>query len=501
MTSALDDARDRLATISDLSKAGALLAWDERTKMPKGGGEARSEQLATLAKLSHELMVADELAEDLDRAAEELGGEAEDSDSVSLIRVARRETSKARRVPTELRAELTRAASRGEQAWVEAREASDFAAFLPHLERNIELTREYVECFAPYEHPYDVLLDDYEPGMKTADLEPVLASLRDGLRPLLDRLAEAEPPDASCLHGGFPLAGQRDFSERVLAGMPIAPDERRLDETVHPFAVAIAPRDLRITTRLEESYVGTALWAVMHEAGHAMYENGVRADLARTPIGHGLSLGFHESQSRLWENWVGRSLPYLTQILPALRESFPGAFDSVSAEELHRAANRVEPSLIRVEADEATYNLHIILRFELEVGIFTGEIAPADLPDAWNQRMRDYLGVEVPDDAHGIMQDVHWAGGAFGYFPTYSLGNVIAGQLWDLINADMPDVEERIGRGELTPLRDWLREHLHTHAAKFEPAEMIHKLTGGPLDSGPLLRQLEAKYSAVYDLS
>jgi carboxypeptidase Taq len=498
MPTALEAARKRLETIGDLSRASALLAWDERTKMPKGGGAARANQLATLARVSHELATSDELLELLESASAELEGEPDDSDDRCLVRVALRDAHKARRIPTELRTEMARASSEGEQAWVEAREDSDYAAFLPHLERNVSLARRYVECFAPYEHPYDPLLDDYEPRMRTAELEPVLGALRDGLRPLLQRLDGAEPPPAECLHGAFPLERQREFAERVLAGMPIAPDERRLDETVHPFAVAIAPSDLRITTRFDPTYVGTALWAVMHEAGHAMYENGVRPELARTPLGHGLSLGFHESQSRLWENWVGRSLPYLTHALPLLRAVFPDAFGSVSAEVLYRAANRVEPSLIRVEADEATYNLHIILRFELEVGMLTGEIELSDLPEAWNARMRDYLGVEVPDDANGVLQDVHWAGGAFGYFPTYALGNVIAGQLWELIGEDLPELSEDIARGELTPLRDWLRENLHTHGAKFEPAEMIRRLTGGSLDPSPLLAQLEEKYARVY---
>ncbi len=498
MPSALEDLRNRFETISDLERAGALVFWDERTKMPPGGAEPRSEMLATLARISHELVVSDELAEVVERAAAETNGADPDSDDARLVRVATRDTAKARRVPTELRAELTRAGSAGEQAWVKAREASDFAAFLPYLERNIELARVYVECFAPYDHPYDPLLDDYEPGMRTAQLEPVLAALRDGLQPLLERLGAADGPDASCLHGSFPLDAQGELARRVLDAMPIDPDERRLDETVHPFATAIAPTDLRITTRYDETYVGTAIWAVMHEAGHAMYENGIPERLARGPLGHGLSLGFHESQSRLWENWVGRSRPFLGHLLPTLSDVFRDAFGSVDADQLHRAANRVEPSLIRVEADEATYNLHIILRFELEVGLFSGQLEPAELPEAWNSRMREYLGVEVPDDAHGVLQDVHWGGGAFGYFPTYALGNVIAGQLWELAEADLPDLHEQVGRGALQPLRDWLRERLHSHGAKYEPAEMIERLTGGPLDAAPLLRQLEAKYAEVY---
>ena len=497
----MEELSERLATISDLGRAGVLLFWDERTKMPPGGAANRAEQLATLARLGHELLVSDELAELIGRAAGEVGDESYESDAASVVRVARRDGEKARRVPAELRADLTRAASLAERAWVTAREESDFTALLPHLERNVELRRRYVECFAPYDHPYDVLLDDYEPGMKTAQLEPLLAELRDGLRPLLERIAAAEQVDGACLHGTFPSAGQRRLSDLLLAELPLPESERRLDETVHPFAAAIAPTDLRITTRFDEGYVGTVLWSLIHEAGHAMYENGIAPELGRSPLGSGLSLGFHESQSRLWENWVGRSLPYLEHLLPTLREVFPDAFSQVEAAQLHRAANRVEPSLIRVEADEATYNLHIILRFEIEVALFSGELEPRDLPQAWNERMRSYLGVEVPDDARGVLQDVHWAGGAFGYFPTYALGNVIAGQLWDLIVEELPDLHEQLGRGELVPLREWLRERLHRHGAKFEPAEMIERLTGGPLDSAPLLRQLEEKYVEVYGLN
>ena len=497
----LEELRQRLGRISDLAKAGALLFWDERTKMPPGGAEARAEQVATLARLGHELLISDELAGLIERAGDELAGADPDSDEARLVKVARRETGKARRVPSDLRAEITRTSSLAERAWVNARRDSDFAAFRPHLERNVELARRYVECFAPHEHPYDPLLDDYEPGMTTAELEPVLASLRDGLQPLVERLADEEPPDDACLHGPFPVARQRELCAGVLAALPLAEDQRRLDDTVHPFAAAISPTDLRITTRYDEGYLGTALWSVLHEAGHAMYENGVAPELARSPLGHGLSLGFHESQSRLWENWVGRSRPFLGHLLPAIAAAFPDALGDVDAEALYRAANRVRPSLIRVEADEATYNLHIVVRFELEVAMFTGELEVRDLPEAWNSRMRDYLGVEVTDDASGVLQDVHWAGAAFGYFPTYALGNVIAGQLWELIAVDLPEIDEQLARGELAPLREWLRERLHRHGAKFEPAEMIERLTGGPLDTAPLLRQLDAKYAAVYALA
>ncbi len=496
MPSALDELKARLGRIADLDRAAALLAWDERTGMPPGGAQARAEQLATLAELGHELTVSDELAELIERAAGEVEGLPYESDEASLVRVARRDVERARRVPTELSGELARAASLAENAWVRARAESDFAAFRPYLERNVELRRRYAECFAPYEHPYDPLLDDYEPGLTTAELEPVLARLRDGLRPLVERYAGAGEDD-SFLRGEFPADRQRALVERILASLPIPADERRLDPTPHPFLTAIAPTDLRITTRYDEDNLSMSVWSLLHECGHAIYENGIPHELSRTPLGRAVSLAFHESQSRMLENWVGRSRPYLAYLLPLMREAFPEQLGDIGLDRLYRAANRVERSLIRVDADEVTYNLHIILRFELEVALVRGELEVAELPDAWNQRMWDYLGVEVPDDASGVLQDVHWAAGAFGYFPTYALGNVIAGQLWELIRRELPDLDEQLERGELAPLRDWLRERLHRHGARFEPAEMVERLVGGGLDPAPLLAQLEARQAEV----
>jgi carboxypeptidase Taq len=274
-----------------------------------------------------------------------------------------------------------------------------------------------------------------------------------------------------------------------------------MDTTVHPFATAIATTDLRLTTRYDETYIGSALWSALHEAGHGIYESGIDAGLGRTLLCRPVSLGFHESQSRMWENWVGRGRPYLTWLAPRLRAAFPEQFGGVDAEGLYRAANRVVPSLIRMEADELTYNLHIVLRFELELEIFDGALGLDELPEAWNARMREYLGIEVPDDRHGVLQDVHWAEGAFGYFPTYSLGNVIAAQVWDLTSETLPDLSEQLGHGELQPLRDWLRERLYRHGAKFTPAEMIERLLGGPLSAEPLLRHLGGKMGEIYGLA
>ncbi len=488
----------RFGEISDLGRARALLAWDERTMMPAGGADSRAEQLATLTRVRHERLTDPELG----RLIDELRPWAEqldyDSDEAAMVRAAGREWDKAIRVPAELRAEIARAASRGEHAWVEARERSDYSLFLPHLERNVELSRRYAECFDEVEHPYDALLDDYEPEATTAQVRPVLEALREGLRPLVEALPADGGADGSPLRGGFPIADQERFVAALAAELPLGEGAWRLDSTVHPFAVAIATTDIRLTTRYDEGYLGTALWSVLHEAGHGLYENGFDPRLSRTPLCRPPSLGFHESQSRLWENWVGRERPFLAWLAPRLAEAFPERLGGVDGDALYRAANVMRPSLIRVEADELTYNLHIALRFELELAIFEGRVELAELPEAWNARMAEYLGVEVPDDAHGVLQDVHWAGGAFGYFPTYAIGNVLAGQIWAIARAALPDLDAELARGELRPLREWLGERVYRDAGKFTPTEMIERVCGGPLSVEPFLDHMRAKLRDLY---
>jgi carboxypeptidase Taq len=329
-------------------------------------------------------------------------------------------------------------------------------------------------------------------------MQALLGDLRDGLRPLLEAVLAANQVDDSPLYGSFSLSAQRGLMGEIVAALPLEPGGWRLDESAHPFSISIGEGDLRITTRYNETYIGTALWSVLHEVGHAIYEAGADPELRRTPIGHPASLGFHESQSRLWENWVGRSSAYLEWLHPRLARAFPQRFGTVSPRELYRAGNRVQPSLIRVEADELTYNLHIALRFELELELIEGDLAVADLPEAWNARTADYLGLEVPDDAHGVLQDAHWAGGSFGYFPTYSLGNVIAGQLWELALAELDGLEDEIRAGELEGLRDWLRQRLHRFGAKFMPPELAERVLGGGFEVGPLIRHLERKLGEVY---
>jgi carboxypeptidase Taq len=493
--SAYTELKNRLAEAHDLEQARALLFWDERTMMPSKGLGPRTEQLVTLERLRHEKQTSPEVGRLLEELRSYEEGLPRDSDEASLIRVARRDYEKARRVPTELRAEIARAASLGQHAWREARERSDFASFRPTLEKNVELKLRYSECFEPL-HVYDALLDDYEQGMTTAEAERVLGELKQEIVPLAAAIAErARGVDDSFLRGHFPRDRQEQLLHEIAKGLPIAPDTWRLDVTAHPFASALAITDIRVTTRYDETDCVTALFCLLHEMGHGLYGAGVDPALERTPLSNPDSLALHESQSRLWENNVGRGRPFWRHFLPLLRSAFPDQLANVDAEAMHRAVNKVQPSLIRVEADEVTYNLHVILRFELEQQIFQQKIDVGDLPDAWNARMHEYLGIEVPDDARGLLQDVHWAEGVFGYFPTYSLGNIVSGQVWEALHRALPDLDEQIERGEFLPLREWLREHLHRHGRKFTPAETLERAVGGPMDVRPYLDYLRRKFA------
>ena len=500
--STIDDLRTRLGEIGDLSRAAALLAWDERTMMPPAGGGARSEQLATLAKVRHEMFTNDEVGRLLEAARSEVGeaepGEAsETSINADLVRVVSRDWDKARRVPSELRAEMARAESAGEQAWVDARKASDYSILLPFLERNVELTRRYADCyegFPGFSHPYDPLLDEYEPEMTTEQMRAVLGELREGLVPLV---AEVSEGGEDVLRGEFPEAAQRDLIAEMVGELPFPDGGWRMDPTDHPFAITIGRGDVRLTTRYDEHNLGMAMFSSMHEAGHGLYEAGQDQALERTPLEKPRSLGLHESQSRLWENWVARGRPYLEHLLPRLRERFPERLEGLELEELVRSSNRIERTLIRIEADEVTYNLHILIRFELELEIFDGKLELADLPEAWNARYRDYLGLEVPDDARGVLQDVHWSGGAFGYFPTYSLGNVIAGQLWEAASRDLADLDSQIAAGDMAQLGEWLREHVHRHGRRLSPAQILERAGCAELSVEPLLEHLRGRVAAL----
>ena len=494
----MNELRERLAELADLHNAGQLLGWDQQTMMPPQGAGSRAQSRATLSRLAHELFTSEETGRLLEQGEANLDGSDLDSDEARAIAVARRRYDKARRVPSELVAEMQRAGALGHEAWIDARRRSDFAAFAPYLEHNLELARRYVECFDSYDCAYDVLLDDYESGMKTARVAALFSELRDELAPLVAAAQEhADRAPDSVLHGSFPVDRQRELVAGAIELMGFDRSSWRLDDTVHPFATSVGSGDTRITTRWDETYFASALYGAMHECGHGLYEAGIAEELRRTPLGETESLGLHESQSRMWENMVGRSRQFVAVLAPRVSAAFE---QNVESDELYRAVNRVRPSLIRVEADEATYGLHVILRFELEQELIEGRLAVAELPKAWNARVEQYLGIEVPDDAHGVLQDVHWSGGIFGYFPTYALGNLIAGQLWDTVHSELPDLDDQIAAGDLAGLREWLRERVHRHGAKFGAAELLERVTGAPISVGPFISYLRRKLSDVYGL-
>jgi carboxypeptidase Taq len=494
--------RDHLAEIADLGNTARLLEWDQQTMMPARGGRDRAETLATLRRLSHEKFVADETGRLLDDAQAALDGAPPESDEAALVRVTRRRWEKARRVPSELAAEQARAASLGHEAWIKARQASDFDAFAPYLEHNLELKRRYIDCFESYDCRYDVLLDDFEPGMQSASVSRLFAELKSELIALIETLApHADRADNAFLHGSFPVERQHELVTEVVKLMGFDPAGWRIDTAVHPFATSLGSRDVRITTRWDEGYLPTGLYAAMHECGHGLYDAGVSASLDRTPLGQVDSLGLHESQSRLWENMVGRGRPFANVLAPLIGRIFGGAVAELTPDALYHGVNRVQPSLIRIVADEASYGLHIVLRFELEQDLVEGRLAVRDLPEAWNARVKAYLDLDVPDDASGVLQDVHWSIGAIGYFPTYALGNLIAGQLWERAHADVADLDARLAAGELTGLREWLRENVHRHGSKYTMPELLQRVTGQPIAVAPFVTYLKAKLSDVYGLT
>lgn len=489
--------RERLAELEDLRAASVLLGWDQQTMMPPGGAPQRAEALATLQRFRHELFISDETGRLIDRAQDALGGVDDESDDRYLIRFISRRWKKSRQVPAALAAELTRAGSVGQEAWVDARRRNDFDAFAPYLKHNLELAKRYVDCFDQFDCAYDALLDDYEPDMKAAEVTRLFAQLKGELVPLQAELSRHSVDDA-CLHTEVPVTAQKQLVEDVLALMGFDRSQWRLDDAVHPFATSLGATDVRITTRWDESYFPGALFGAMHECGHGLYEAGIAPSLQRTPLGHGMSLGVHESQSRLWENMVGRGEAFSRVLAPLVSKALG---TEISAGSLFRAVNRTQPSLIRVEADEVTYGLHIILRFELEQELIEERLRVQDVPEAWNARMKDYLGVDVPDDTHGVLQDVHWSSGLMGYFPTYALGNMIAGQLWQRAHQDVPDLEEQIGAGELGGLRSWLVENVHQHGSKFTTSELLERVVGCGIEVEPFVAYLRAKLGKVYEIS
>jgi carboxypeptidase Taq len=491
--------RDILAEISDLSYSAALLDWDQQTYMPPGGAEARGNQLALLKRLVHERATSPNLGKLLDELKPFTASLDPDSDDARLVKVTARGYKKAVRVPTKHVVEFSQATTLGQQAWMEARAKSDFSIFRPHLEKIVALRQEYASFFPNFEHPYDALLDDFEPNMKTADVMAIFDELRPRQVELIKAISGKPQVEDSFLHKPFDEKKQWEFGVEVITKFGYDWNRGRQDKARHPFTTKFSINDVRITTRVAPDFINSMLFGSMHECGHALYGMGVAPELERTGLDDGASFGVHESQSRMWENLVGRSFPFWQYFYPRLQEIFP-QLASVPLEKFYKGINKVQPSFIRVEADEATYNLHIMLRLEMEIALLEGKVAVKDLPGLWNAKMQEYLGVTPPNDAKGVLQDIHWSGGSIGYFSTYALGNLISVQLWEKINQELPDLEEQIRKGQFETLLGWLREKIHRHGAKFEPQELVQKVTDSKIDPAAYLRYLTKKYSEIYDL-
>jgi carboxypeptidase Taq len=499
----------RLVEIQQLSSAAALLGWDQETYMPPGGGLARAEQLATLQGLAHEKLVAPETEQLLlpwinpdTNVVLDAPDEPWDDAARALLREAWRDFRLAKKLPTEFVRRLRRTCSVAQQVWQEARAKDNFCFFLPHLRTIVSLKQEEAQYRGYADSPYDALLDLYEPGLTVSSLRPLFAVLKSRLVSLLQRVLSSDVQlDDALLFQAYDAAGQLEFGRHILMAMGYDFERGRLDLSAHPFTTSFHPNDVRVTTRVHERELPVCLFGCLHEGGHGLYDQGLNPEYYGTPLGESLSLGIHESQSRLWENCIGRSIAFWRGFYPLLQRSFADQLGDVPLERFYAAINRVKPSLIRVEADELTYNLHIMVRFEIEMDLIEGRSRVEDLPDLWRESMQSYLGIAPDRDADGVLQDVHWSLGAFGYFPTYTVGNLFAVQFYEQARRDIAKLEKEIEQGHLTMLTNWLREKIHRWGRQFTADQLARRVTGQPLTPEPFLSYLEAKFGALYRLS
>lgn len=477
-----------------LASAGAVLAWDQETQLPPRGASLRADQLAALSGLVHERRTRPEVQEWL-ATAEADPDLRNDPDASANLREIRRDLDRALKLPGSLVREIAQTAALSQRAWRDAREASDFGSFAPWLEKSFDLARQKALCYRPDAPVYDTLLDEYEPDATAEPLVQIFSELRARLTPLIAEAAPRHARLSTPIDGlTIPVSKQMELNRFVAQRIGFDFEAGRLDVSTHPFCEAIGPGDTRLTTRFDEAHFLDALSSTMHEAGHGMYEQGLPKEAHfGEPLAESASLGIHESQSRLWENFVGRSAPFWSWALPEARRLLGSDLGGASVDDVVRAANRVKPGLVRVEADEVTYNLHVLLRFDLERALLSGDLPVRELPGAWNERMRQDLGLEVPDDRQGCLQDIHWSMGAIGYFPTYTLGNLYAAQFWSAANREVPSLQDAIARGEFAPLLDWLREKIHRHGRRFSAFELCQRATGEPLSVEAFFRYLEGK--------
>lgn len=497
-----DALKAHLEEIHHINMAAALLGWDQQTQMPPGGAGARAAQLSTLAKISHEKFTSGDTAKLLDAAESEISGAHYDSLEASLVRVTREDYQQQIKLPTELVAEISSTTALAHEVWAHARTTNDFASFAPTLEKIFDLMRRSADCIGYSEHPYDALLDQYDHGTTTAQVKSIFDAHKPDLVALIAEVgAVGSRVSDAVLHQEFDIEKQKQFGMEVVKAYGYDFNRGRQDLAVHPFCTHFSRNDVRITTRFSPNWLNPALFGTMHEAGHAMYEQNIGEELEGLPIGGGTSLGVHESQSRMWENMVGRSRGFWTWALPRLKEYFPEQLEGVDVETFYRAINRVQPSLIRVEADEATYNLHIMLRFELETEITAGKLKATDLPKVWNERFEAMFGILPPTDTLGVLQDVHWSMGLFGYFATYALGNLLAAQYFAQAVKQHPQIPNEIEQGKFSTLQHWLNTNIHVHGRKFTTDELTRRITGEGIQSRDYLAYLQTKFRDVYGLT
>lgn len=503
MNSAYTQLLSRIHELHDLEKANALLSWDREVNMPPQGATARIQQMTTLRQLTHRLFTAPEMGDLIAAAAEELAlaGADYDSNPASLVRLLRRQYANESKLTKDYVQRSSKISGEARIAWVKARAQNDFAAFRPWLEQVVGLCQELADLYGYEAEKYDALLDKYETNMKTAEVRAIFTALKQELVPLRAAVQEHETAvDDHLLHQPFDIEKQQEFVRYITAAVGYDYQRGHLGTVVHPFAISFSRDDARITTRWYPHFLSPSLFGGLHESGHALYEQGTHPDLARTPLARGTSLGIHESQSRTFENLVGRNRGFWQAHYPQLQAIFPEQLGGYTAEQFYRAINKVQPSLIRVEADELTYNFHIILRFELEQAMLNGDLAVADLPTAWNDTMQSLLGVVPPTDTLGCLQDVHWTRPGFGYFPTYALGNLYAAQFYETAVSQHPTLASDLETGNPLPLLDWLRENIHQHGHKFTPGELVQRITGQPLSHAAFMRYATAKFSDLYGL-
>ncbi len=504
MAQAIQALKERLALIHGLHYAGSLMNWEQETFMPEGGAPSRARALGAVSHVAHEMGTSLEFARLLEAAEAE--GAAErlepDSDEARLLWWVRRDFELDAKLPARFVAELSEQTSLANQVWQAARRDNDFARFAPHLEAVTSLQRQLADFLGYGSHPYDALLDLYEPGMTTQETQRIFADLRERTVPLVHAIAaRQEAVDSSFLRQHFPEAQQWALARAATVQFGYDYQHGRMDRAVHPFCSGLAPDDVRITVRVDEHLFNACFFAALHECGHALYEQGLPEALQAFPTGRAASSAFHESQSRLWENLIGRSRSFWDYYYPHVQAAFPDQFGSVAQEDFYRAINRVQPSLIRVEADEVTYNLHIMLRADLEIAMIEGSIGIMELPRLWNEKMEEYLGVTPRTDTEGVLQDTHWAIGLYGYFPTYTLGNVLSVQLFEAAQRDQPALLQGIAQGEMGTLLGWMRQHVHSQGRRWLPQELLLRATGKPLDADPYVRYLQTKFSDIYGLA